>query len=392
MALSLQQLQTPPTRSEIVDWLIEVLQELGFVTTGWQPGRVQHTILSMVATAAEPLAQSASVLISFAYNKFAQGAALDLYSESRFDNTRDAAEKASGSWEFVNSGPIAHVIKPGTVVATDAQGTFFLSDGEVTVNAYSTESVPMIAALAGSAGANVNEPVNLQTPLAGVAVTVPTEWPQTTAGQDPQIDFQLQTENANKWGLLAVEKTDAAYRALALRQDGVRKSLVVSNNPRGAGTVDLLVASNFSTVPVSVLNATQDAFAEYTFLTDPSGSVTPTSTCQVLNPDVQPLDLVGVVFFEPSIPQSSIENRVNAALEALLTRVPIGGFEYSNADVNQLTVADITDAIKSARGVTSVTLTTPAADLVIGQRSLLTRPVDGWFAPDKLVTRESVGG
>ncbi len=150
MTLSLEQLKNPPTRAEITSWMIEQLRVFGFVTTGWQPGRIQQTILNMVATVGEPVAQTASTLVKLSYNSEGSGAILNLYSQSRFNNTKQGSRKSIGDFVFQNQGIVPFDIEPGKVVIQETStGAQFITDESIVLGAGETTGIRVTSVLEG---------------------------------------------------------------------------------------------------------------------------------------------------------------------------------------------------------------------------------------------------
>jgi len=401
MTLSLEQLKNPPTRDDISSWLIEQLRELGFVTTAWQPGRIQQQILNTVASVAEPVAQTASTLVKLSFNSEAKGAIQDLYSESRFNNTRKGAEKAIGYFAFDNIGATPYDLIPGKVVIQDSRGIQFISDETITVAAGVVTNVRVTALLSGASGNIGNDSaLSLVTPLAGVLVTnpspdptasIPPSWANIQQGSDPESSTSLRERNATKWGLLAIEKTDAAYVNLAIGVQGIAKAKVVSNNPRGPGTVDVLVATDVGLPSTAQMQELQSTFAEFTFLTEESWPASLSPHVAVIYPDISVLNLEGNVYYDSSREAEQVEADVTKRLDALLALTPIGGIDYAASVTGILTLADITDAIKDTPGVNSCTLVTPEGDQSISANGLLIRPASGWFSATRLQAVEGSG-
>lgn len=397
MPLSIKQLQNPPTRTEIASWMVEQLRDLGFVTTGWQPGRVQQSMIRVLATVAEPFAQTASSMVTLNFNSLASGVGLRLYSSSRFNNTIEGARKSRGYFVFTNVGTVAHTVEPNSVLVEDANGTQFQSAETVVVSAGASTNVLMEANLAGQAG-NIpnNSSLRLVTNLAGVTVTNPSPSPATTpqplwasvvTGSDEESDSELKVRNASKWGILGAERADAAMINMALGADGVTKAKVISDNPRGPGTIDIVLAGTSGPLNSVEMAGAQQRFSEYTFLTESSWPPSSATNVAAVLATSQSLDLVGTVYYDPSLDQDAVEASVAARLDAALAEVPIGGYDYSDTVNGILSISDITEIINLTPGVNSCTVTSPAGDVPVGSLSVLTRPSLGWFDPTLLVSQ-----
>jgi uncharacterized phage protein gp47/JayE len=396
MALSISQLKTPPTRSEIVAWMLEVLRQFGFQTTGWQEGRIQHTMLNAFATVASAFAQLSADIVNNVYNDTASGAGLTLYSRNRFDNAREGAQRAAGPFLLTNGGTVAHVLTVGQlIVEATESGLQYENTSAGTVPAGDTLNVDFRASLAGASGSIPNNSaLTLITPLAGVTVTNPgpgdvdldgfaDPWYTIQTGTDPETDIELRQRNATKWGLLSVEKTATAYENLALAQQGVSKAKIIHNNPRGAGTVDVYVASGKDLTSTGDKALAQAAFAGYTFGTEEAWPPTNTpeqSTAEIKDPATLELNLVGVIYYDPQYTLAEVQDAVEQSLDDFVTLMPIGGKEYISG-AGRVTVGDILEAIENTVGVRSVTLTEidgsgTIGDIELGATTLLQAPAD----------------
>ena len=123
--LSLKQLRSETTRKVATDWLITKLTELGFQTTGWQPGRIQHTLLTMVGTGVSSFANLAGLFAEAGFSETARGAFLTLRSRSSFDNERTPAVPTAGPMTLKSSATVPYTIGVGQLIVRDNLGTRF---------------------------------------------------------------------------------------------------------------------------------------------------------------------------------------------------------------------------------------------------------------------------
>lgn len=390
--LSIEQLQTPPTRSEVTDWLITTLGELGFSTTGWQQGRVQNTLLNAVASTVAGAGQLAAVLVNAGFNSTAVGTALTLYSESRYSNTRTPGTQAQGDMTFTSTATVPYAVVAGQLIITDDLGTEFGNTEAATIPAGGSVDIDVQALLIGTDG-NIgnNSTLSLKTPLAGVTVTNPgpgdvdgdgfaDPWHDIVTGTDQESDAELQTRNSSKWGTLSVVKTSTAVENLALNQDGVEKALVNATNPRGPNTVDVYVSAATALTSTAEITAAQAAFALATFGTDdswPAGDVGGyPSVYSLFHPSTSELVVEGVVYYDGQYTQADVEADLSDRLTALVSTVPIGGKNYSTSVTNTITLGDILQVIEGTRGVVSVTLSSPTGNVAVGTTTLIVPPSD----------------
>jgi uncharacterized phage protein gp47/JayE len=371
------------TRNQTATWLKNTLAALGFQTTGWQAGRNQQMMLNNFATSGAAFSQVAATLVEAGFSETSFGPALTLYSRSRFDNERTEAVKAAGPFLLTSTSSVPNVITVGQLFVTDSNGVEFSNTSAGTLAAGGTLELDFEAALAGSAGNIGNDStLTLLTPLAGVTVTNPgpgglVDWYTIQAGADEESDAELQRRNATKWGTLSVERTATAIEYLALGCDGVAKALVVATNPRGQNTTDVYVSGEDSLISTDDIEACQEAFSEYTMGTEAVWPPTETpypSQIWVKHPATLALSLIGTVYYDPQFTLAEVQASILARVTAMVQAVPIGGKMYATGAANLLTIGDIHETIERSRGVMTVRLTTPTADITIPPTTLLTQP------------------
>ena len=90
MALSYDELTTPPTEDEQLTTLLELATLAGFPATSWQPGSVPRTLLQIEATTLVELATLIASIGKGGLLDEAEGDWLDLLAESLFDEEKDA--------------------------------------------------------------------------------------------------------------------------------------------------------------------------------------------------------------------------------------------------------------------------------------------------------------
>jgi hypothetical protein len=388
--LSLQQLRTPPSRTSIVTWSIERLRQLGFQTTGWQEGGIEHSIIDAVATVVSGVLVLAASISRNVYSESASGAALELLSRNRFDNEKTPAENAEGDMTFANAGTVAHVVKVGAIVVENGSKIQFTNTEAGTIPAGGAIDLGMRAVLKGASGNVANNSTwNLVTPLAGVTVTNPgpgdvdldgfaDPWYATKTGSDASTDLKLRQLNASKWGLLSFEQTSTAYLHLALRQDGVAKAKIVDDNPRGAGTIDVYIAAEDALLGTSEKEAAQANFALYKAGTEsvwPPTNSPLQSVVEIKDPDTLELDIQGTIFYDPQYTLAQMETAVSTALSDFVKLMGIGGIEYISGS-GTVALGDISELLEAIPGVRNATLTVPTGNIPLDQITMLTSPSD----------------
>ena len=386
MALSVEQLQNPPTRQETASWLKQTLTDLGLATTGWQPNRAQLQMLNAFASLASGASELAANFVNQGFNSYASGAGLKLYSENRYDNTPEAARSAQGPMTFTNSSTTPYTQTAGAIVLQDSIGVQFINAEDATIPAGGIPTdVEMVAVLAGTSGNIGNDSIlTLVTSLSGVVVTNPgpgsgVAWYSTRVGADPETDPELQQRNSTKWGAISTDKSSTAVENLALGIDGVAKVAVVGNNPRGANTVDVYVSAADQVLSDAEMLNAQEVFADRTFGTEAVWPPTNTpfnSVYELIKPGTEELVVEGVVYFDPAYDQTEVEANISARMGAFVQLTPIGGTTYANGASNIVTLGSIYEVLENTVGVRSVTLTAPLGDFPLGPTELLTSPAD----------------
>jgi uncharacterized phage protein gp47/JayE len=389
--LSLTQLKSETTRSSVLSWLISKLAFLGFQTTGWQPGRIQQSILSMAGDSGASVASVAGQIAEGSFSSTATGAMLTLVSASHFDNVRVAAVKTAGPFTFTSAATGPYVVQVGQLIISDSQGVKFTNTTGGTIPAGSSLVMQVEAILGGSSGNIGNlSTLTLLTPLAGVTVTNPASsglpW-YTTTGADEESNAELRQRNSTKWGLLAVEKTKTALENLAIKQTGVAKVRVVDTNPRGPNTTDIYVSAASALVSGPEIAAAQAAFATYTSGTESVWPPTHSpyqSVITLYHPSTLTLTLQGTVYYDPRYTQAEVEAELTARLDAFVELLPIGGKTYASGAANLVTVGDLLEVIEGTAGVLSCTLTTPAGNVLVSPSALVVPPAS-WTGAGALI-------
>src|SRR5690606_5603268 len=372
--LSLQQLRTPFTRAQATAVVLEWLQQLGFVTTGWQNGRIQKTLVMLLSTLAADVSEVIRAIAEFGFNDFATGDALDEFSWSRYGNRKARATHTEGPMRLVSTATIPYTVEPGQLIAATDSGIQFRNvDGGV-VPAGGELTLTWRAVLAGSRG-NVgpHTVTRLLTPLAGVTVHNDTGNPwYTTAGQDEESDESIRRRNATKWARLTVELVAESYENIA-REAGARKVKVHDDNPRGPGTIDIYCAGDSGLLGPADMAAIQQALANTAFQTDASWPPAADSRAAAVQPTPQALGIDVTIYHDPNVSGSTITQAATDALEDFIARTPIGGWSYATGLQNVIVPEDIVDILQDIEGVETVILTSPSAPVGVGPLNLVAR-------------------
>lgn len=390
--LSVETLRKTSRMSEAYSWLIDMLKSVGFETDGWQPGRIQRSIMTTVAAGNADLSELGRFVVEFGFGPTSSGPALTLFSESRYGNKRNLARKAAGPMRLRNFASSTHPLDVGRVIVSDGTGVEFrnVTGGTLlpgSAGSPTTLDLQFEAVLAGAGGSNVSRgSVNkLVTQYAGVTVSndvTPSGEPwYTTVGLDEEFDTTLRRRNETKWALTSLELVKEGFEAVALANGGIKID-IDDTNPRGQGTLDVYAASALTLLSGLEMQALQYAFSRRVFHTDatwqnpwPSGNA---SAVQVKPPPTHPFSLPGgVVYYSGNLNQ--VKAGVRQALLDLVTLAPIGGYDYSPGPSNVITIGDISDAIEEVDQVETTALGL-TSDVLIPSRHLIVRdPIDPYF-------------
>jgi hypothetical protein len=364
--------------------LLELLDDADFTATSWQPFSIAATMLEETALLWERFSELVVFHKTQALLETAEKEALTRLAASHYKVTRAASVTAQRTIVLAcaaTEGP--HEIALGSVVLSNGLGSTYrnVEDGTtvypVTLTSGGTLTLRFEAEVAGK-DANVAEGVvtSLVTTLAGVTVTSDVPF---RLGVEEESDARLKERCSLRWALLTrFELIDEGIRALILDAvPGVAVVRVDSTNPRGAGTLDVYVAGADDTSPSEDVTAASDALEPYLF--NNTGTAEP--TFEVSAAPTATLNLSGIVYYANTFAQADVRAAVEAALDALLLTIPLGGFDFSPGPANAVPKNDVEAIIKSAvvndqaGAVKTVTLTTPATDFTVPAFAKVVAPI-----------------
>lgn len=349
--------------------IIDRLQLAGFKATSWQRFSIPLTLVEIGALLWHEASKNAVFFKGLVFNSTSQGEGLTRLSASHYDNEREGATNATRLVTLsCASGEGPHTIDVGEVVISDDDGiTFRNVEGNsitypVVLASGGTQTLLFEAEEAGTGGNVPDDTVTtLVTTLAGVTITSDT---LDTEGVDEEDDDRLRERNQTKWALLTGhEVIDDAVKAIVLNASASIASVKVhSDNPRGAGTFDIYISGTEQTSSQDDVDAAQEAINPYVF-----GD----STALVIAAEEVELDLIGNVYFVPSVGESAARQAVEDALEEYLLAIPLGGVDYSPGPSGVVPLNDIEATIKGAeasgeRCVRTVTLSVPSSNFPVG--------------------------
>lgn len=223
------------------------LKALAFRITNIRPGGVFYTLLEMANQGLADLYQLLKDQTRQQYIDTATGQWLD-FRAAEYNVFRKLAQKTLGVVVFRRSEAVGNLpIHPGTVVATpiDRHGNrlqFIVTALTVLEEGQLEVAVPVEAEFAG---ANYNVGTGLITQLVtyipGIeTVTNGEDW-ITREGTDDEGDESLRARAKNKWIELSASGGRDAYIGWAKSINGVASVQVDDTQPRGQGTVDVII-------------------------------------------------------------------------------------------------------------------------------------------------------
>jgi len=237
----LQQLLQPRASDQILSSLIAILQTKGFAATDWEPGSVQRTILEALAVGLADLEALRLEITKGGYLELATGDWLDLVAQNMYGITRNPATFARHTVRLTaQAGFGPYTIQPGQLWASTASGLRFNNTQGGTLAQGGTLDIEFVAESPGAAYNVAPGTITvLNTPLPGVSIA---NLSIVAAGVDRETDDDLRLRCRLRWASLGTGATADAYRFWAFSADPtITKVRVLDQNPRGQGTVDVIV-------------------------------------------------------------------------------------------------------------------------------------------------------
>lgn len=379
--ITVDSMLVPFSRSEALSFLIDYLQTGGFDTDTWQDGEIEKTLLILQAVQVADMSDVVALHAAWSFNETATGEALNLYSRNRYDQEKEPARQTIGLVTFTSTATVPYAKDPGGIVVSTADGVELELYGDdttpgnsIVIPAGGTVDALVIARKAGASGNVATAAISsLITPLAGVTVSnTGSPW-YTTSGRDEESDASMQRRNTTKWATQTVELIALSYEAIA-RAAGASKVYVDDQNPRGAGTIDVLVAGETALLSDPEATAIQEAFAVRAFQTPaewPVPVTSPPARVSVEHPDTLELDVTATVYHDPNVPSAVMTERLRDALVDFLRRTPVGGWRYLPDNDHVILPDDVADALRSVAGVRTVIMTEPAATIAVDVAELV---------------------
>lgn len=263
---TLDELLKGKTASELMTALLNRLQGKGFPITDWTEGGVERTQLEVEAAVLADVHALVPTIAKGGFLDTSTGDWLTLYAKSQYNEERKAAVFTVDTIRLtcaVGSGPVN--IAAGQLWATDATGLLFNNGAAGIIPDGGTLDLEFTAEQAGSKYNLARGAINkLVTSLPGVTITNTT---LVTTGADVESDESLRSRCRLKWQALG-GATAGAYAYWALSSNSaITKARVLDNQPRGRGTVDVIVAGD-GALGADVVTAATDYIAAKKPITD----------------------------------------------------------------------------------------------------------------------------
>lgn len=154
--------------------------------------------------------------------------------------------------------------------------------------------------------------------------------PMVRAGVDRERDASLRARLRTRWDTIGVQKTTSALEFLALNTPGVATPVtrvsIDATNPRGTGTVDVWIATDAG----PALGA--DVALVNTYVRDRSAI----GSDVLVQPAVAKTIAIGCEVRAPSATSADVVAGLTAALDDLVSSVPLGGTLYLSQIVDVL--------------------------------------------------------
>ncbi|WP_411676870.1 baseplate J/gp47 family protein [Caproicibacter sp.] len=345
-----------PDIDDLKDNTVAELQDAGFAITNFNSGGIFYTLTMIALKVYIELITLCRTVLSNMFVTHAEKTWLDLKAGD-FAKTRKAAVKARGNVTVSRAASgDAVTISKGQVFKTqkDINGDelrfFSLTDTVLQQGALSVD-VPVEAEAAGvkynvSSGQIVNTLMHIE----GIdTITNKEDWLKTE-GSDEEDDDSLRSRTKNAWSELSTLPIADKYKNVAEAVSGVLFVRVDDDQPRGQGSVDIIVTGTAGAATENLLASVQTAEEEI------KG---PYDNIEVKSSTTQAQDISVTVTVSASLDSTGLEDKVKAALSSLLA-------VSKDRSLNELTIADMIYAIKSkCSEVQNVKFTTPTEDVTL---------------------------
>jgi uncharacterized phage protein gp47/JayE len=371
MPISLAELQTPLSKASIRAVLESLLTCMEFPVTAWQAESNARAFLELAAALGAELSKPIAALAKMGLLDTAEVEYLDALLKSHYDEERQAAAPATFNVSLVNAGAVTYTPSVSQIVLRSSTGRTFSNTAGATLTAGTTQIVPFLAEVSGSAGNIPAQTLELVTPFAGVSAIFAGLF--LTAGADQESDANARERARTKWATLRTEKIKAGILNLVRTAVPAMHGVSIDDeNPRGPGTLDVYLAADTATAGVSDVAAVQTALDGALFGT---GSVVQAGLA-IAAPTIA-YNLAATIYTS-GVNETDTLNRLVEAWRAFLLTVPVGGFDLSPGPANIIQREQITTHLAAnVPGIVSITITSSSTDTVV---SAHTKVLEGTMA------------
>jgi uncharacterized phage protein gp47/JayE len=376
--ISLKDIITPVTETEVLEYLLEVASDVGFRATDWNEGSVQRTLLQIIARTVSDLTATVSEHAKGMHPGLAKGTFADLLGEYFYKLHRQRATSTVGTMQLVSSlAAPSHNWEVGDLLISDSLNDPNANIYEVTGpgEILSGETIEIeVRSVKPGAKANIpsNASLEMVTPLVGVAVSNPAvsggTW-ITSAGTDDEKDDRYADRMRGRWERISYSNTEGAYRAWCLEALPALTRLTVrkeSDSVRIVGATDVggISAGQISTID-NYLNGT-----------DGIGRKPLTETVVISSAVVVTTPTVESTVFVKGPYSVGISDKVKKVWQDLFGRLPIGGVFLPGESSGHVLLSDLYKSAKDLQGVVNVSFTSPIGDIPLGPNDIYSPDVN----------------
>lgn len=251
-----------PGEEEEMESIRSKLEEEGFVITNFSKGGIFYTIIRIFVKIYIELLKLARKMVDSSLVSHAEGDWLDIKAAD-YGKSRKEAVKARGYITvYRNVTDEILTVRHGHMFqAVDGKRYYAVENVDIAVG----ESVGRVLVEAARPGACYNAPVgtitNSMIYLSGVArVSNEAGWLQEE-GTDEETDEKLRERCLNSYAELAERTIEQKLKNAAESVNGVIAAEVVSDHPRGQGTVDIYITGSSGAATPELLAKVSDAIA-----------------------------------------------------------------------------------------------------------------------------------
>lgn len=358
MPLSVAQLLKASTEDQVLRFFLDTLESVGLKTTSWQSGSVQRNFLTAVARNA---ASGTSVVQQIVSNFLVtpKGDWLDLVGEFRFGLKRLAAVICERSITLVSASSAPnHSITAGSILVTTSGASvrFKVVGGPYALNTGLTITVVVKGEFAG---ADWNVPstrtVAFQEPMY-TGVTASFSGDPTVPGVNAESDERYWARCQLRWAEMTFSVGLRAYELWALTAAPSVKRVRALNNYPFENAITVALDPGIASEVTQVAN--------YVSARNPPNDIVTVQAASVVSQ---------AIVYTPRVASGTTVEQMNAAIQAALDVLPIGGNEIQGAIAGRLLRDTIVNSIlcSSTLGVKSVGLQTPTADIILGATDII---------------------